>query len=479
MRFPFFKEGIQPLVSSVQKADQTWQAVLGDLQLQVTRPSYETWLRGTVGLSSDSGRFVVGTPSTFIAEMLEQRMYSLIADSLEKVTNAKSEVFFQVVPGGQRAISDSQPVLGIHSPEPSSAKVIHSSQGSNSRHPLFNYSSAPLNPKYTLDSFIVGDSNELAHAASFAVSTSPGRTYNPLFIYSGVGLGKTHLLHAIGHKASSIGMSIIYTTAEDFTNEYIKAIRDGKTDKFRSRYRTSDVLLLDDIQFIAGKEQTQEGFFHTFNALYMSGRQIVVTSDQHTSSLPLLAERIRSRLTGGVVVDIQPPSFETRLAILRAKTENSKKIFRDDVLQFLAERLHSNVRELEGTLNRLAASAELTSRDITLDMAQKALLHSSSSSPNAKLTVQSILDAVSKCLSVDVTVLKSKRRDKNTAKARQIAMYLMREDLNLTLKSIGQLIGDRDHTTVLHSCLRTSERLNTDEILRKDIIDVRNQATKS
>ena len=477
MRFTSFKEGIKPLVSSVQKADRTWQAVLGDLQLQVTRPSYETWLRGTVGISSDSGRFVVGTPSTFIAEMLEQRMYSLISDSLEKVTNAKAEVSFQVMPGGQPAMRG--PGLGIHPPEPNHSKSMRSPQGTSGSHPLFNYSSAPLNPKYTLDRFIVGDSNELAHAASFAVSESPGKAYNPLFIYSRVGLGKTHLLHAIGHKVSSMGMSVIYTTAEDFTNEYIKSIREGKTDKFRSRYRTSDVLLLDDIQFIAGKEQTQEGFFHTFNALYMSGRQIVVTSDQHASSLTLLADRIRSRLAGGVVVDIQPPGLETRLAILRAKAENHRNIFHDDILHFLAEKLSSNVRELEGTLNRLPASAELTSRDITLEMAQQALMHSSSRSPDAKLTVQSVLDAVSKCLSVEVSAIKSKRRDKNTASARHIAMYLMREDLNLTLESIGKLIGDRDHSTVLHSFLRTTKLIKTDQILRKEIIEIRNHATRT
>ena len=210
----------------------------------------------------------------------------------------------------------------------------------------------------------------------------------------------------------------------------------------------------------------------------MSGKQIVVTSDQHASSLPLLADRIRSRLAGGVVVDIQPPGFETRLAILRAKTENYRKLFPDDILHFLAERLSSNVRELEGALNRLAASAELMSRDITLDMAQQALMHSSSISSTSKLTVQSVLDAVLKYLSVDATSLKSKRRDKNTSRARQIAMYLMREDLNLTLESIGKLLGGRDHSTVLHSCLRTSERLNTDQILRKDIIDIRNHATR-
>ena len=291
------------MTTTTQQAKQIWDAVLGDLQLQVTRPSYETWLKGTVGIAYVDGEFVVGTPNAFVAEMLEQRMYSLISQAMERVTKSSIEVSFKVTAEDQEA--NGYDVGFPAATETASSENASADAGANQQvaqsagPPQVVYRPVTLNPKYLFDTFIVGKSNELAHAAAQAVGDNPGTVYNPLVMYSDVGLGKTHLLHAIGHRVMSKVLSLIYATTEEFTNEYIKAIREGRTEDFRLRYRSADVLLLDDIQFLIGKEQTQEGFFHTFNALHMSNRQIVITSDRPVSALTLLEDRVQSRLAGG------------------------------------------------------------------------------------------------------------------------------------------------------------------------------------
>ena len=466
--------------NSVQKAKQAWEAVLGDLQLRVTRPSYETWLRGTVALAHEDGEFVVGTPNAFVAEMLEQRMYSLISQALERVVDGGAEVRFQVMsqdqgpgratpadPGASANTGNTDGRQG----EPTSAR---GDPASNHQYP---HRGITMNSRYTFETFIVGKSNELAHAAAQAVSEKPGLTYNPLFIYSGVGLGKTHLLHAIGHNVEAKGLSLIYATTEEFTNEYIKAIREGKTEEFRSRYRSADALLLDDIQFIIGKEQTQEGFFHTFNALHMAGRQVVITSDRPATALTLLEDRVRSRLEGGLVVDIQPPDLETRLAILRSKAGETDQQFPGDVLEYLAERIHKNIRELEGSLNRVAAYAQLRAHPITLDLVKESLADALNPPQTRRVSDQMVLDTVATYFSIDKETLRGRRRDKQTALARQITMYLLREEANLTLASIGQTLGGKDHTTVIHACKRISDQLNVDAHLRRDVINLREALT--
>jgi chromosomal replication initiator protein len=336
-----------------------------------------------------------------------------------------------------------------------------------------------LNSRYTFETFIVGRSNELAHAAASAVSDNPGTVYNPLFIYSGVGLGKTHLLHAIGHYLSTRGLAPIYATTEEFTNEYITAIRKGKTEAFRARYRSADALLLDDIQFIIGKEQTQEGFFHTFNSLHMAGRQVVITSDRPVTNLTLLEDRVSSRLAAGLVVDIQTPDLEMRMDILRAKATGTGQRFPDDVLDFLAERVHKNVRELEGNLNRIVAYAQLTNSPITVDLVKRAIADSLKTSGRSKVSDQQVIDSVCTYFSIDSEVLKGRRRDKETARARQVAMYLLREEANLTLKAIGILLGGKDHTTVLYACVRISGLLNEDADLRSDVITIREKLAEA
>ena len=468
-------------MEAVQKPDQVWEAVLGELQLLVSRPSYDTWLKGTVGLAHAEGEFVVGTPNTFVAEMLDQRMYSLVCQTIERVVDGSVDVRFQVR-SGETPVGG--PGAGSNGTSPTAGEATDGTPPTVGQAPGLGIGAADrsrlrtaLNPRYTFDTFIVGKSNELAHAAALAVAEKPGRTYNPLFLYSGVGLGKTHLLHAIGHQVASRGLSLVYATTEEFTNEYIKAIRDGKTEEFRSHYRSADVLLLDDIQFIIGKEQTQEGFFHTFNALHMAARQIVISSDRPATALTLLEDRISSRLAGGLVVDIQAPDLETRLAILRAKAEETGQSFPSEVLQFLAERIHSNIRDLEGCLNRLAAHAQLVRRPITLDFVNEAVADIIRPARSRRVSDTSVLDAVCAYFSISKDALAGRRRDKQTAMARQVAMYLLREEVNLPLATIGRLLGGKDHTTVLHAHRRIGHRINVDPHLRRDVVNIREALT--
>ena len=447
--------------SDDRRPGAVWQAVLGDLQLRVTRPSYETWLRDTTGLRYADGEFIVGAPNTFVAEMLEQRMFSLISDAVARVVATDVDVRFEVASPGQAA----------RQAEPSPGSAPHSANGAS--HPPADRAPTALNPQYVFGSFIVGRSNELAHAAALAVSENPGSVYNPLFIYSGVGLGKTHMLHAIGHSLASRGLTPIYATTEEFTNGYIRAIREGTTDAFRAHYRSADALLLDDIQFIIGKQQTQEGFFHTFNALHLAGKQVVITSDRPVTNLTLLEDRVSSRLAAGLVVDIQTPDLEMRIDILRAKAAATGQQFPDDVLDLLAGRVHKNVRELEGSLNKIAAYAHLTNNLISVDLVKKALADSLAASARRKVTEQEILEAVCSYFAVDIDTLRGRRRDKQTALARQVAMFLLREDAHLTLKATGIALGGKDHTTVMHACVRIAALANEDPALRQDLINVR------
>lgn len=457
---------------SLQQPKQVWEAALGHLQMQVTRPSYETWLKGTVGVAQRDGEFIVGTPNAFVAEMLEQRMYSLISQAMERVTKDHIDVRFQVLPQSASANGPGfSPVLAQTDREDFLQQQPAPQNGSGYSAPS-NHRQVYLNPNYTFDTFIVGKSNELAHAAAMAVSEKPGVVYNPLVIYSDVGLGKTHLLHAIGHRVRARGQSLIYATTEEFTNDYIKAIREGKTEEFRGRYRSTDVLLLDDLQFLIGKEQTQEGFFHTFNALHMTNRQILITSDRPVTSLTLLEDRIRSRLGGGLVVDIQPPDLETRLAIIRAKSDLLGQNVAPEVIQFLGERLHKNIRELEGSLNRVVVYAQLTQNPITLDLVRRAIADTLNT--NARhLAPESVIDAVASYFSIEKDALKGPRGKKSVALARQVAMYLLKEDARLGPTSIGRQLGGKDHSTVVKNCAKISSLLIDDLGLRRDVLNIR------
>jgi chromosomal replication initiator protein len=332
-----------------------------------------------------------------------------------------------------------------------------------------------LNVRYTFSTFIVGSANQLAHAASLAVAEAPGQAYNPLFLYGGVGLGKTHLLHAIGHVAVERNMSVLYVSSETFTNEIVNAIRYRTTEEFRAKYRSADLLLVDDIQFIAGKDSTEEEFFHTFNSLYESNRQIVICSDRPPKAIVSLEERLRSRFEWGLIADIQPPDLETRVAILSAKADMMHRMVPDDVIQFLATRIHSNIRELEGSLNRLLAFSQLQGMPLTIDTAKAALASLATDGRQRRVSVADVLEAVAEHYRISTDDLRGKQRDKHIVVPRQVAMYLMRQETEASLMEIGQALGGRDHSTVLHGCEKINREVNEDSTLRKEVLAIRQQ----
>ena len=408
-------------------ANRIWQAALGQLELEIPRPNFETWLKDTSAQSLDGDTLVVATPSAFAAEALEQRLSAIISRVVERVARRSLSVEFAVA---GEALTATQPEARASRPQ--------SRPDGNA-----------LRPGLTFDTFIVGDSNKLAHAAAAKVAESPGQAYNPLYIYSQVGLGKTHLLHAIAHSLVEEGLEILYVSSERFTNDYIKAIRAGTADQFRERYRSTDALLIDDIQFIASKEQTQEGFFHTFNELHMSGRQVVVTGDEPARK-SLLEERIVSRLEGGLVVDIQPPDLETRIAILESKAYVLKVDVPVMVLELLARTSLTNVRELEGSLNRVVAYSQLVDSPIDPELATRALSNLIDSDRTRSTEPQDVIQEVSERTGVDIETILGRRRDKRTTHARHMAMYLLREESHLPSTRVGEIMGGKDHSSVLY-----------------------------
>jgi chromosomal replication initiator protein len=439
-------------------AKEIWEAVLGELQLQLTRTNYDTWLKDTVGLSCHGDQFVVGVPSPFAIEWLEKRLHSLIKKTLIGVTGDDLNVRFQIQ--GQSTLLKSK--RGVKS---SFSSIL---PNSNRR-----INSNTFNPKYTFDSFIVGNCNRLAHAAAMGVAEKPGSVYNPLFIYGGVGLGKTHLLHAIGHFVCQTKLRVIYVSTEQFTNEFIKAIRERKTEEFRQKYRGVDVLLIDDIHFIIGKEQTQEGFFHTFNDLHNANRQIVITSDRPPKSMPLLEDRLSSRFGWGLIADIQTPDLETRIAILQTKAEENGVSVPQEVLDLIARKAQKSIRELEGSLNRVIAFARLTKAPLSIELASKALAEFPDTTARRALTPTLIIATVAKYFDLDPEALEGERRVKQTALARHIAVYLIREETDNSFSEIGRALGGRDHSAILRGYQKIATEINTSPHLRRDIIDIR------
>ena len=334
-----------------------------------------------------------------------------------------------------------------------------------------------LNTRYTFEAFIVGNSNRLAHAASLAVAEAPGDSYNPLFLYGGVGLGKTHLLHAIGHQGVETGLAVLYVSSEQFTNEIVNAIRYRTTEEFRARYRSVDILLVDDIQFIAGKESTEEEFFHTFNSLYEMSKQIVICSDRPPKAILSLEERLRSRFEWGLIADIQPPDLETRMAILRVKADLLNYRVPDEIIAYIAGRVQTNIRQLEGCLNRLMAYQQLHRTDLTLDVARAAMSSLGNDTREQRLNSQQIIQAVAEYYHISREDMCSKQRDKYIVMPRQIAMYLIRQETQASLLEIGQLFGGRDHSTVLHACEKIDRTITKDSTLRREIVAIREHLT--
>ncbi len=428
-------------------AQEIWESALGELQIQVSKSNYRTWLEKTTGLGYQDSQFVIGVPNTFVAEYLAQKQRSLIEKTLIGVTGRNVQVLFQV--DGREQSSSGSYALTKEVP------------------PKFN-------PRYTFDAFITGNCNRLAYAAGLAIAESPGHSYNPLFIYGGPGLGKTHLLHAIGHMALTNHIKVLYASGEQFTNEFIQAIQLRKTEEFRNKYRTVDMLLIDDINFITGKEQTQECFFHTFNELHNNNRQIAVTSDRSPKAMPLLEERLCSRFQWGLTVDIQPPNLETRLAILQAKAQQKGQNVTLDVLDFIAQRIEQNVRELEGSLNRVIAYAKLLRALVTPELAAQALESiTAKPSPGAALTPALVIRAVADSFQLAPAELKGRKRDKATALARQVAMYLIKEGTSISLAQIGQELGNRNPATVSYACDKIAGEIDASPYLMRQISDIR------
>ncbi|MER3419761.1 MAG: chromosomal replication initiator protein DnaA [Chloroflexota bacterium] len=457
-----------------------WQAVLGQLQLQVTGPIFATYLRDTVGAGFDGHTFTVVAPSDFVREQLAGKLRPLICHTLAGVTGTPVEVEFEVA-GAAPARRDAAPPRAHKVEAAPSAIIAPERETAAPPHPAEapTADGARLNEKYTFRSFIVGKSNQLAHAAAQGVAANPGREYNPLFLYGGVGLGKTHLLHAIGHVALAKGLRVVYVSAEQFTNEFVNAIRERRGEEFRAKYRSTEILLIDDIQFIAGKEQTQEEFFHTFNDLHQHHRQIVITSDRSPKLISLLEDRLRSRFEWGLIADIQPPDYETRLAILRAKADEQGLRVPDAVLEVIAQRVQDNIRELEGSLNRVLAFARLTGAEVTLGLAAQALADLAPAPRRRPPSPEAIIDAVAEYFDLDARQLASKARDKHLVHARHIAMYLLRTDAARPLTEIGRLLGKRDHTTVLHGTEKIEQALYLDPALRQQIAEIRERIARA
>jgi chromosomal replication initiator protein len=444
---------------------QVWRAALGELQVSLSPANFETWLKETALVAVDDNRFRVAVPNGFAKDWLETRYRSLISQTLARVVGYSVTVDFEVQEG-----VTSQPAAEGAGPQSTSVRLEPGRVGGNS-----DGSSASLNPRYTFRNFIVGSANRLAHAASLSVAERLGHAYNPLFLYGGVGLGKTHLMHAIGNQVLSRfpRKRVVYATSEKFTNEFIAGIQQGRIEEFRNRYRRIDLLLIDDIQFIADKERTQEEFFHTFNAIHEDGKQIVLSSDRPPKLIVTLEERLRSRFEWGLIADLTAPDLETRIAILRAKAEEQSVPMASDVLEFIARKIASNIRELEGALNRIVAYASMGGMPITIDLAQAVLSNVLYNPKRRMVTPERIALAVSEYYGVDMEALKGQKRDRAIVTPRQIAMYLMRAETDVSLMRIGQELGGRDHSTVLHACDKIDKETQENEELRRELAAVR------
>jgi chromosomal replication initiator protein len=470
------------------EANQLWQRVLSRLQLHAEQAHFDTYLRGTRGVAYDPGASVirVSVANPFHLPWLEGKLSSLIHTVVAELIGAPVRVEFCPSQEASNAANGQQP----RRPAPLLEELEQASlraaaeQRRAALEPTPPPSApkrngqpsvgSPLNARYTFDSFVVGTSNRLAHAASLAVVDHPGNAYNPLFLYGGVGLGKTHLLHAIGHAVAASGADVVYVSSETFTNELIESIRQHRTDDFRLKYRNARVLLIDDVQFIAGKERTEEEFFHTFNAVHEAGGQIVLSSDRAPRAMTILEDRLRSRFEWGLAADIQAPDYETRIAILRSKLGNlTIGAVPSEVIDFIAEKVQSNIRELEGSLNRLLAHARHMQQPVTVDLAARALRDLVAPGPSGRgVTPQAILFAVARYYGVNADELKGKSRHKHIVEPRQLAMYLLREDAHLSTPDIGRLLS-RDHTTVLHACKQVVADIARDGASRAAVRGVR------
>ncbi|MDM0830930.1 chromosomal replication initiator protein DnaA [Clostridium perfringens] len=448
-----------------------WEQALNIIKGEISEISFNTWIKSCTPISISDNILKLSVPNEFTKGILDTRYKDLLIQALKIVTSRKFKIEFYLE-------SDLEEEKENEKKQKEEKK--ENTNDVDGSIVVSDEMSATLNPKYTFQSFVIGNSNRFAHAASLAVAESPAKAYNPLFIYGGVGLGKTHLMHAIGHYIlqENPKAKVVYVSSEKFTNELINAIKDDKNEEFRNKYRKVDVLLIDDIQFIAGKERTQEEFFHTFNALHEENKQIILSSDRPPKEIPTLEDRLRSRFEWGLIADIQPPDFETRMAILKKKADVEGLNVPNEVMVYIATKIKSNIRELEGALIRIIAYSSLTNRDVSVDLASEALKDIISNKESAPVTVKTIQESVANYYNLRIEDLKSQRRTRNIAYPRQIAMYLSRKLTDMSLPKIGEEFGGRDHTTVIHAYEKISENLKTDEGLQSMINDITKKLTQ-
>jgi chromosomal replication initiator protein len=443
---------------------QLWTAALGQLQIELSRANYDTWFKDTQVISEEDDVYLIGVPNAFAREWLENKYRSQVREALKHLLGKTVDVRFVTSAPLPAHVGRG---TGTGGPATAHTPGGPAQQGGDRR----DQASVPLNARYTFSTFVVGSNNRLAHAAALSVAERPGHSYNPLFVYGGSGLGKTHLMHAIGHAVTARHPKkrVAYATSEKFTNEFINSIRAQKGEEFRERYRRIDVLLIDDIQFIAGKEGTQEEFFHTFNAIHEEGKQIVLSSDRPPKAITQLEDRLRSRFEWGLIADISTPDLETRIAILRAKAEVQNIAVPPPVIDFLAQRIVSNIRELEGALTRIVAYAALNAVPVTTQLAQDMLQNILYNPHRKTLSPERIVETVARYYGIPLDQIKGKARDKQVVLPRQIAMYLMREETEAPLLRIGEALGGRDHSTVLHGCEKIEREMAENDDFRRDV----------
>ena len=449
--------------NSLEHLDNLWNAVLTQAEQKISKPSFDTWLKATKLLAHSGTNVTISAPNSFARDWLENYYVHMITGILNELTGEDLVIKF--------VVQKDQNTDDFELPPPIT-------QARNSD----QHDTAPgmLNPKYTFDTFVIGSGNRFAHAASLAVAEAPAKAYNPFFIYGGVGLGKTHLMHAIGHyvKEHNPKANVVYLSSEKFTNEFINSIRDNKTIDFRNKYRNVDVLLIDDIQFLAGKESTQEEFFHTFNTLHEESKQIVISSDRPPKEIPTLEDRLRSRFEWGLITDIAPPDLETRIAILRKKAKADGLDISNEVMLYIANQVDTNIRELEGALIRVVAYSSLVNKDASPELAAEALKDIMPNSKPRMVTIFDIQTATGEHFNIRLEDFTTKRRTKSIAFPRQVAMFLSRELTDFSLPKIGEEFGGRDHTTVIHAHEKISKLSKIDQQLQQDIKQIRSMLGK-
>ena len=451
----------------MQDTARLWQAALGEIELTVSRGNFVTWFKNTQLLQADSTKVIVGVPNIFIKQQLERKYQTLIADILDKNGIRPEEMVFKIFNATAPSTRSSSDTVVLHNATQKSTIPTKRNSGLSHKY------RRGLNDRYTFENFIVGSGNELAYAACRAIATKPGEKYNPLFVYGGVGIGKTHLVQAVGNEILQKNPSahIVYISTEQFVQEFLDAIRYKKNTDFADHYRSADVLIIDDIQFIAGKEKTQEEFFHTFNALHQANKQIIISSDKPPKDIPTLEERLRSRFNWGMSIDMQVPDFETRCAIVQTKAQSTNLVLDSDVVEFLANLVTTNIRELEGVLNQLLAFCEMRGLEPDIQIAQT-LLGSAKARPK-HVTPKQVVERTARYFSVSIDDIISPKRDKEIVYPRQVAMYMLRSELHMSFPKIAIELGRKDHTTAIHSVEKIEKEANLDAGVRQQLVEIR------